>query len=83
MGRYYQLKELERDGIVLRTEYLQVPSRMEYSLTEMGQWMMPILNSLCRWAASICPRAGMIQPNNRNRRRELYSSAVFYMGISQ
>lgn len=55
MGRYYQLKELERDGIVLRTEYPQVPPRMEYSLTEMGQWMMPILNSLCRWGCEHMP----------------------------
>ena len=38
-----QLKELERDGLLIRREYPQVPPKVEYSLTEKGQSIMPIL----------------------------------------
>ena len=43
------LKELERDGLVLRREYPQIPPRVEYSLTERGKSLIPILDSLCDW----------------------------------
>ena len=44
-----QLKELERDGIILRTEYPQVPPKVEYSLSETGKTLMPILAAFCQW----------------------------------
>ncbi len=44
-----QLKELERDGLVIRREYPQVPPKVEYSLTEKGQSIMPILQEICKW----------------------------------
>ena len=44
-----QLKELEADGIVTRTEYQQVPPKVEYSLTEFGESIIPILNAMCDW----------------------------------
>lgn len=43
------LKELERDGLVLRTEYPQVPPKVEYSLTERGKSLVEVLNGLCAW----------------------------------
>ena len=46
-----QLRELERDGIVTRTVYPQVPPKVEYALTEWGQAMCPALDSLLEWAA--------------------------------
>jgi DNA-binding HxlR family transcriptional regulator len=46
-----QLRELERDGIVRRTVYPQVPPKVEYNLTEWGQRMCPALDSLLEWAA--------------------------------
>jgi DNA-binding HxlR family transcriptional regulator len=46
-----QLRELERDGIVKRVVYPQVPPKVEYSLTEWGQAMCPALDSLLEWAA--------------------------------
>lgn len=46
-----QLRELERDGIVLRTVYPQVPPKVEYRLTAWGQAMCPALDSLLEWAA--------------------------------
>ena len=43
------LKELERDGLVLRREYPQIPPKVEYSLTERGKSLLPILDALCAW----------------------------------
>ncbi len=45
-----QLRELERDGLVHREVYAQVPPKVEYSLTEKGHSVMPILNQMCEWA---------------------------------
>ena len=46
-----QLRELERDGIVGRTVYAQVPPKVEYRLTGWGQAMCPALDALLEWAA--------------------------------
>lgn len=43
------LKELEADGIVIRTEYPQVPPKVEYRLSPLGLSLMPILQSVCQW----------------------------------
>ena len=43
------LKELERDNLVNRKEYPQIPPKVEYSLTEIGESLIPILDSLCEW----------------------------------
>ena len=47
-----QLRELERDGIVERSVYPQVPPKVEYRLTVWGQAMCPALDSLLEWAAA-------------------------------
>lgn len=44
-----ELRELEKDGLVVREVYPQVPPKVEYSLTEKGQSLMPILDQLCEW----------------------------------
>ncbi|MGE4468528.1 MAG: winged helix-turn-helix transcriptional regulator [Desulfovibrio sp.] len=44
-----QLRELEADGMVHRKVYPQVPPKVEYSLTAMGQSIMPVLEQLCQW----------------------------------
>jgi DNA-binding HxlR family transcriptional regulator len=46
-----QLRELERDGIVTRRVYAQVPPKVEYELTKWGQAMCPALDALLEWAA--------------------------------
>ena len=46
------LRDLERDGIVTRKIYPQVPPKVEYSLTKWGKAMCPALDSLLEWAAA-------------------------------
>ncbi|MGD7651871.1 MAG: winged helix-turn-helix transcriptional regulator [Verrucomicrobiales bacterium] len=45
-----QLRELERDGLLVKTVYPEVPPRVEYSLTELGESAFPILEMMHRWS---------------------------------
>lgn len=44
-----QLKELEADGMVNRKEYPQIPPKVEYSLTDKANTLLPVLEGLCEW----------------------------------
>ena len=44
------LRELEGDGFLHREVYGEIPPRVEYFLTEKGHSVVPILQSICRWA---------------------------------
>ena len=46
------LKELEDDGLLTRTEYLEVPVRVQYEITEKGLALGPILVQLAQWAVN-------------------------------
>ena len=43
------LKELEADNLIKRKEYEQLPPKVEYSLTERGKSLIPLLDGLCQW----------------------------------
>ena len=43
------LKELEKDRLIIRTEYPQIPPKVEYALSERGKSLMEILDKLCVW----------------------------------
>lgn len=46
-----QLREMEKDGIVKRKVYAEVPPKVEYSLTPLGESLEPILHAMHEWAA--------------------------------
>lgn len=46
-----QLRELERDGIINRKVYAEVPPKVEYSLSEFGKTLQPILKELEKWGS--------------------------------
>ena len=43
------LKELERDGLIIRKEYPQIPPKVEYRLSPRGESLMTVLDQLCVW----------------------------------
>ena len=69
-----QLRELEADAIVSREVYRQVPPKVEYSLTEHGQTLAPVLLALRDWGTSHAlphaKRAPSAEPNDASRRRQ-------------
>lgn len=45
-----QLRALEEDGLISRTQYEEITLRVEYRLTRAGLTLLPILDALCDWA---------------------------------
>ncbi|MBP5243300.1 MAG: helix-turn-helix transcriptional regulator [Succinivibrio sp.] len=50
------IRELEADGIVKREIFPVIPPKVEYSLTEKGKTLVPIMENLARWGSSICDK---------------------------
>lgn len=46
------LKELIADGIIRRIQFNEIPPRVEYSLTDKGRSVVPILQSICKWSGA-------------------------------
>lgn len=57
------LKELETDGLIHREEYPQIPPKVEYSLTERGTSLIPILDAMCSWGEQ-----NRMEPEKRRER---------------
>lgn len=57
-----QLRELEQDGLVERKVYAEVPPKVEYSMTDLGRSLMPILTAMRDWGAEYL-RSQNIEPN--------------------
>ncbi|NEU61288.1 helix-turn-helix domain-containing protein [Paenibacillus sp. ALJ109b] len=56
------LKELEEHDLILRKEYPQIPPKVEYSLSERGQSIMPLLDMMCDWGeANMVSAPGLMQ----------------------
>jgi len=70
-----QLRELEKDGVVRRTVYAEVPPKVEYSLTEFGRSLEPILLMMREWGDQYISKlieqkksAGEIQTNQTEKK---------------
>ncbi len=46
-----QLRELEADGLITRESFNEIPPRVEYSVTDKGKTLFPILEMMCDWGA--------------------------------
>lgn len=46
-----QLKEMEADGLIIRHEYPQIPPKVEYSLSDKGRSLYPIMEAMCAWGS--------------------------------
>lgn len=57
------LKELEKDGLIIRTVYPQIPPKVEYTLTEKGHSLVTVLDKLCDWGIEHRPAVSVEQPN--------------------
>ena len=49
------LKELEKDELVLRTQFNEMPLRVEYSLTEKGKELFPVFYAISQWGLKYIP----------------------------
>ena len=56
-----QLRELEADGILNRKIYAEIPPRVEYSLTAVGESLLPIIGSMREWG-----EANMVEQKRNN-----------------
>ena len=56
-----QLRELDQDGLLNRFVYTQVPPKVEYSLTEDGKTLLPILESMCQWGMNYANQSEAIK----------------------
>ncbi len=59
-----QLREMERDGVVRRRVYPQVPPKVEYSLTSLGHSLKPVVEAMSRWGL----RHNQVTARQRSRR---------------
>lgn len=55
-----QLRELEKDGVVIRRIYPEVPPRVEYSLSDLGKSVVPVLEALCTWGSEYLIKNGSV-----------------------
>ncbi|HHN77573.1 MAG TPA: transcriptional regulator, partial [Phycisphaerales bacterium] len=49
-----ELRALERDGLVRREQFQEIPPRVEYSLTELGESMAAIITEIEKWRPKLC-----------------------------
>lgn len=54
-----QLKELERDGLIARKAYPVIPPKVEYSLTELGKSLKPVLTCIYTWGTDYLTSRGL------------------------
>jgi DNA-binding HxlR family transcriptional regulator len=63
-----QLKELEKDGLIERKVYAEVPPKVEYSLTTEGKTLVPVLEAIALWGRNKAEEEGRIRSVNREQK---------------
>lgn len=62
-----QLRDLESDDLIIRTVYPIVPPKVEYSLSDFGRTIIPILKEMCRWGEDYLANTNMNTCCSENR----------------
>lgn len=65
-----QLKDLEKDGIVKRKVYPEVPPRVEYSLTEFGKTLVPVLESIAGWGKDLGRKEDQLLEGEKKKKKK-------------
>ncbi len=55
-----QLRELEADGVIERQVYPVIPPKVEYSLSELGKSLVPLLIEMKKWGEFYCSQQGLV-----------------------
>jgi DNA-binding HxlR family transcriptional regulator len=55
-----QLKDLENDGLIKREVFPEVPLRVEYSLTDFGKSIVPVLEAIAKWGRNLGDTKGKV-----------------------
>ena len=67
-----QLKDLERDGIVGRKIYPEVPPKVEYFLTDFGKSLIPMLDEIARWGRNLAQsKAKMVDAKKKSATKKM------------
>ncbi len=53
------LKELAADGMIVRTQYQEIPPRVEYSITKDGASLLPVIESFAEWSVELMKKRGV------------------------
>lgn len=65
-----QLKDLEKDGILRRKVYAEIPPKVEYYLTDFGKSLIPMLEEIARWGRNLAEAKGkLIDVDDQSRTR--------------
>lgn len=59
-----QLRELERDGLIVRSVYSEVPPKVEYSLSDYGKTFIPVMQAMAQWGLVHQARDGISTATN-------------------
>ncbi len=59
-----QLRDMEANGLLTRTVYAEVPPRVEYTLTDIGYSLKPILDSMVTWGSSYKEKAAAMEASD-------------------
>ncbi len=66
-----QLRELEEDGFLCRTVYGEVPPRVEYRLSPLGESFAPLLHAMLRWSEDHLEELGGCAPQNTDENEDI------------
>lgn len=78
-----QLRKMEEDGVITRTVYAEVPSRVEYSLTDLGRSLKPILEAMDQWGSNYIEERGLSEGGSIMNREETVAFLDAYFAALQ